>query len=173
LTVRKALLIRFLICIAAGILLAIPVSELGFLMQGNTTSRPAKTVKLDIPPGTSAKVAQGVSILPQDMIFVLGDTLVVNNRDSVAHTLGPLFIPPGSSASLTLNHIGNLSYVCTFQPTKYQGLDVQDALTLATRLEGILIAGIPLGMLFALYSLIVRPLKKASPAPLEDPQGKV
>jgi hypothetical protein len=163
--VRKALLIRFLIGIAVGVLIAIPLSELGFSMQGNNTSRPPKTIVLDIPPGTSVKVAQGASVLPQDMIFVLGDTLVVNNRDSVAHTLGPLFIPAGSSASLTLNHIGNLSYVCSFQPTKYQGLTVQDALTLSTRLEGIFIAGIPLGILFALYSLILLPLKKNPPAP--------
>lgn len=162
---RRALLIRFLIGIAVGVLIAIPLSELGFYIQGNNTSRPAKTIVLDIPPGTSAKVAQGTSVLPQDMTFVLGDTLVVKNQDSVAHTLGPLFIPSGSSASLTLNHIGNLSYVCSFQPTKYQGLDVQDALTLSTRLEGIFIAGIPLGILFALYSLILLPLKKNPPAP--------
>ena len=162
---RKALLIRFLICIAVGILIAIPVSELGFSMQGNVTSRPAKTIVLDIPAGTSAKVAQGTSVLPQDLNFVLGDTLVVHNQDSVAHTLGPLFIPAGSSASLTLNQIGNLSYVCSFQPTKYQGLNVVDALTLAVRLEGILIAGIPLGILVALYSLILRPLKKKAPNP--------
>ncbi len=161
---RKALLIRFLICIAAGILVAIPISELAFYLQGNTTSRPAKTVVLDIPPGTSAKVAQGVSVLPQNMIFVLGDTLVVNNGDSIAHTLGPLFIPPGGTDSMKLNNIGNLSYICSFQPTKYQGLEVQAALTLATRLEGIFIAGIPLGILAALYSLILRPLKKSIPA---------
>ena len=159
----KALLIRFLICIAIGLLISIPLSELAFYIQGNTTSRAAKTIVLDIPPGTSARVAEGTRVLPQDMIFVLGDTLVVHNLDSVAHTLGPLFIHPGSSASLTLDHIGNLSYACSFQPTKYQGLDVQDALTLATRLEGIIIAGIPLGMLFALYSLILRPLKKKNP----------
>ena len=169
---RKALLIRFLICLAAGILISIPISELGFGLQGNTTSRPARTVVLSIPPGTAARVAQGTSVLPQDMIFVVGDTLVVNNQDSVAHTLGPLFIPPGSTASLKLDHIGNLTFFCTFQPTKYQGLDVQDALTLATRLEGILIAGIPLGMLFALYSLILRPLKKATPSHEQNPAGK-
>jgi hypothetical protein len=163
--VQKALLIRFLICIAAGILIAIPLSELGFYMQGNNTSRPPKTIVLDIPPDTSARVAQGTSVLPQDLTFVLGDILVVNNRDFVAHSLGPLFIPAGSSASLTLNHIGNLSYVCSFQPTKYQGLDVQEALTLTTRLEGIIIAGFPLGILFALYSLILRPLKKTPPTP--------
>jgi hypothetical protein len=163
--VRKALLIRFLIAITIGILIAIPLSELGFYLQGNLTSRPSKTIVLDIPPGTSAKVAQGTSVLPQDMTFVLGDTLLVHNRDSVAHILGPLFIPAGSSASLTLDHIGNLSYVCSFQPTKYLGLDVQDALTLTTRLEGIIIAGFPLGILFGLYSLILRPLKKSSPTP--------
>ncbi len=162
---RKALLIRFLIAITIGILIAIPLSELGFALQGNITSRPPKTIVLDIPPGTSASVAQGTSVLPQDMTFVLGDTLLVHNRDSVAHILGPLFIPSGSSASLSLNHIGNLSYVCSFQPTKYLGLNVQDSLTLATRMEGIFIAGFPLGILFALYSLIVRPLKKSSPAP--------
>jgi hypothetical protein len=163
--VRTALLVRFLICIAAGILIAIPLSELGFYLQGNLTSRPPKTIILNIPPGTSARVAQGAVVLPQDLTFVLGDTLLVHNQDSVAHTLGPLFIPSGSSASLTLDHVGNLSYVCSFQPTKYQGLSVQDSLTLFTRLEGIFIAGIPLGILAALYSLILRPLKKNPPAP--------
>lgn len=158
---RKALLVRFLICIAAAILIAIPLSEMGFNIQGNTTSRPPRTIILEIPQGTSAKVANGINVLPQNMIFVLGDTLVVNNQDSVAHTLGPLFIPAESSASLKLNQVGNLSYVCSFQPSKYEGLDIQAALTLGTRIEGILIAGIPLGMLFALYSLILRPLKKA------------
>jgi hypothetical protein len=163
--VRKALLIRFLLCISAGILIAIPFSELAFYWQGHTTSRPPKTVVLDIPAGTSARVAQGASVLPQDMIFVLGDTLVVNNHDSVAHTLGPLFIPPGGTARLALKQIGNLSYVCSFQPTKYEGLTITDALTLFTRLEGIAIAGIPLGILFGLYSLILRPLKNAQPKP--------
>jgi len=163
---HKALLTRFVIAITIGILIAVPLSELGFYLQGNITSRPPKTIVLDIPPGTSARVAQGTSVLPQDMTFVLGDTLVVRNQDLVAHTLGPLFIPSDSSASLTLDRIGNLSYVCSFQPTKYQGLNVVDALTLTTRLEGILIAGIPLGILFALYSLILWPLKKSNPIPV-------
>jgi hypothetical protein len=163
--VRNAVLRRILIGIAIGVLLAIPITELAFTLQGNTSSRPSKTIVLDIPPGTAARVEQGSSVLPQDMVIVLGDTLKVNNRDSVAHTLGPLFIPPGSSASIKLTRVGNLSYVCSFQPTKYQGLDVQDSLTLVTRLEGILIAGIPLGMLFGLYSLILRPIKKNTPTP--------
>ena len=156
---RRLFLIRLLTGIAIGILIAIPISELGFRFQGNTTSRPAKTIVLDIPPGTSTKVSNGVSVLPNNMDFVVGDVLVVNNHDSVVHTLGPLVIPPGSSATMPLNNIGNLSYTCSFQPTKYLGLNVQAALTLGTRLTGILIAGIPLGILLALYSLILKPLK--------------
>ena len=37
------------------------------------------------------------------MSFVVGDTLVVKNEDSVEHQLGPLWIPAGSSASMPLN----------------------------------------------------------------------
>jgi len=36
---------------------------------------------------------------------------------------------------------------------------VQPAVTLAMRLEAALLAGIPLGMLIGLYSLIVKPIK--------------
>ena len=157
---RKAVLIRFLICWGIGLLIAIPMSDIGFDLLGNKTSRPAKTIVLNIPANTSSKVAQGTRVLPQDMLFVVGDTLVVNNLDSVSHTLGPLFIPPGSSAQMTLHNVGYISLTCSFQPTKYQGLDVTAALTPIVWLEGIIIAGIPLGMIFALYSLILLPIKK-------------
>ena len=163
---RKSLAVRFLAGFVVGILVAIPFTELAFRLQGNTTSRPPKTVVLVIPPGTSAKVDAGQSVLPQDFVFVVGDVLLVRNEDSVVHTLGPLVIPPGSSASMALDHIGNLSYVCSFQPTKYLGLTIQEALTWGLRLEGIAITGFPLGILITLYSLIVRPLKPKALTPL-------
>ncbi len=163
---RKRLVLRFLAGIAVGVLLAIPFTEIAFRWQGNTNSRPAKTVVLTIPPGTSAKVDAGQKVLPQDYVFVAGDVLLVHNEDSVVHTLGPLVIPPNSSASMALNHIGNLSYTCSFQPTKYLGLTVQEPLTLGLRLEGIAIAGIPMGLLLTLYSLIVRPVKRNDITPL-------
>jgi hypothetical protein len=157
LKVRKALFIRFLICIGLGIIIAGLVSELGFRFQGNTTSRAPKRVELVIPAGTAEKVAQGEAVLPAEQIFVVGDTLVVYNKDQIAHTLGPLFIPSGSSASLKLDTPENMVFSCSFEPTQYFGLDVREALTFGTRLEGILIAGIPMGFLLALYSLILLP----------------
>lgn len=162
---RKAILVRALTALAVGLLLGGVLSEIGFRFQGNTTSRPPQTVELVIPPGTSDKVAKGESVVPQDMVIVAGDTLTVRNQDSVAHSLGPLFIPAGSSASLTLSQVGNVAYTCSFEPTSYFGLDVQGALTLGIRIEGILIAGVPLGTLLGLYSLIVWPLKKPGQTP--------
>ena len=162
---HRAILVRILISLAVGLGLGTILSELAFHFQANTTSRPPETVDLVIPPGTSAKVAQGVSDVPQDMVIVVGDTLLVHNQDSVAHSLGPLFIPAGSSASLTLTNVGNLAYTCSFEPTKYFGLDVQGALTVWIRLEGVMIAGVPMGALLGLYSLIVWPLKKPSVLP--------
>jgi hypothetical protein len=163
LTVRKALVIRFLIAMALGIILSGLISEFAFRFLGNTTSRAPKQVALVIPAGTAEKVAQGEVVLPEEQIFVVGDTLVVRNEDQIAHSLGPLFIPAGSSASLKLDQPENMVFDCSFQPTQYFGLDVREALTFGTRIQGILIAGIPLGFLLALYSLILLPLRPKNP----------
>ncbi len=163
---QKPLLLRILFGMIVGLLMAIPFSEFAFRWQGNTTSRPPKTVVLDIPPGTAEEVGQGKTVIPESMTFVAGDVLLVQNRDSVLHTLGPLVIPPGSSATLPLNNVGNLSVICSFEPTNYLGLDIFEPLTLSTRLQGIFISGIPMGVLFTLYSLVLRPLKKKTPPSL-------
>ena len=103
------------------------------------------------------------------MAFVVGDTLVVKNDDSSDHELGPLWIPAGTSASLSLDSVQSYAYACSFQPGKYFGLDVHEALTLGTRLYGILYSGLPLGLLIALYALIM-PVKKKEE---NDPEKNV
>ena len=142
-----------------GIIAAAIFSEISFRLQGNSTSRDPQTIELIIPAGTSSRVAQGQSVLPPGQVFVVGDTLQVKNEDSVTQTLGPLVIPPGSSASMKLDQVGNLSYTCSFEPSKYYGIQVQQAVTLGMRLEASLLAGIPLGVLLGVYSLVVKPLK--------------
>jgi hypothetical protein len=121
---------------------------------------------LTIPPGTAEQVARGEQppTIPTDMIFVVGDVLVVNNEDTVDHKLGSLWIPAKSSAQLALGQEENLAYECSFQPGNYFGLDVREALTLGTRIYGILFAGLPMGVLIALYSFIM-PVKKNDNAP--------
>jgi hypothetical protein len=158
-TIRKDLVLRILLFAVIGVVAAAVISEVSFRLQGDTTSRDPQTIILVIPAGTAAKVAQGQTVLPAGQTFVVGDTLQVINEDSVTQTLGPLVIPPGSSASMKLDQVGSLSYKCSFQPTKYYGIEVQQGLTFGMRLEASLLAGLPLGVLLGIYSLVAKPLK--------------
>jgi hypothetical protein len=164
-TLQKELVLRMLLFIVIGVVAASAISELAFRLQGDTTSRDPQTIQLVIPAGISAKVAQGQSVLPAGQVFVVGDTLQVKNEDSVTQTLGPLVIPPGSTASMKLDQAGSLSYTCSFQPTKYYGIEVQSALTFSMRFEASLLAGLPLGVLLGVYSLVIKPIKPKDKPP--------
>lgn len=160
------LLRRFLIFVALGIVVAIGINELSFFFLRSDAGRGPDRIELIIPAGTAERIARGEPnpSIPNDMTFVAGDSLVVKNMDVVDHRLGPLFIPSGSSASLTLSDANKYAYACSFQDTQVFGMDVQEPVTAATRLYGILLAGIPLGLMLAIYSLIIWPLKPASGA---------
>jgi len=144
-----------------GILIGVAIGEIPFIFM-RETARPPQTVEITIPLGTAERVALGEKppTIPENMIFVVGDLLVVKNEDSVDHKLGPLWIPANSSAQLALSEKENLAYECSFQPGKYFGLDVREPLTMGTRIYGILYAGIPLGILIALYSFAFPTKKK-------------
>jgi hypothetical protein len=158
----RLIALRVVVALVVGILISGVVTEAAFRLQRENVSRPPKIIELVIPPGTAEKISKGEAgpSLPQGMLFVVGDVLQVRNEDNITHTLGPLVIPPGSAAGLKIDSNKNLSYSCSFQPTNYLGLDVTQPLTISTRVQGILLAGIPLGVLFALYSLVAWPLKK-------------
>ena len=148
----------------AGILLAFVMTELSYKFQLKAQDRDGKLLRLVIPLGTAKLLKAGGEspAIPADMTFVIGDVLVVENQDDADHQLGPLFIPKGSSAKLAFDKSENLAYACTFTPDKYLGLEIKQPLTFATRMAGVLSAGIPLGTLVALYWVFaIRPgLKK-------------
>jgi len=158
---KKVVIVRFLISLALGIVIGLAISEFTFHFI-QETARPPKEITLVIPAGTAEKVARGEQPpdIPLDMAFVLGDTLIVKNEDDSNHELGPLWIPSGSSASLQLDSAENYALTCSFQPTQYLGLEVRQPLTFGTRLLGILTAGVPMGILMAVYSLVAWPAKK-------------
>ena len=105
------------------------------------------------------------------MVFVLGDTLVVKNDDSVDHQLGPLWIPPKSNASLVLDTADRYAYSCSFQPSKYLGLNVKQATTWETRLVALGFAVPATTAFIFIYSLVLWPInteqKTAKPIGLE------
>jgi hypothetical protein len=163
-SMRKAVMIRVVLSVVAGLLLGVVISEVSFHTQSNLSRSPG-TVELVIPAGSAEKTSQGISLVPAGMTFVQGDVLVVHNYDNVIHTLGDLFIPAGSTATLSLNQPGNLVLSCSFRPSKTFGLDVRESLPLSTRITGILLAAVPLAVLLGLYSLVVWPISSLKGQP--------
>ena len=156
---------RLLFSLVVGLLLGVVVSEIPFMFL-RETARPPQEILLTIPAGAADQVARGQQppSIPESMIFVVGDILVVQNQDVVDHKLGPLWIPANSSARLSLDREESLAFECSFQSDNYLGLDVHQPLTLSTRIYGILYVAVPMAILLALYSFVM-PSKKKENAP--------
>jgi hypothetical protein len=152
---------RLLFLLGISFVLVAAVSEIAFYLLRETYDRAPQVVELVIPVGTSARVEAGepAPSIPDEMVFVLGDTLVVKNEDTVDHQLGPVWVPSGTQASLSLEEPGKFAYSCSFQPTRYLGLDVREPTTWTTRALGTGLATLVLGSFLFFYSLILRPVQ--------------
>jgi hypothetical protein len=157
----KPLLSRFLIALSISVIFVLVMSEVAFRLQKSTLSRAPQVIELVIPAGTAVKVAAGQLIpsIPEEMIFVVGDQLVVINDDIVDHQLGPLWIPAGTSATLPLTEKSEYAYSCSFQATQYLGLTVREALTWRSRLTALWYAAPPTIMFLMVYSFVLFPIK--------------
>ncbi len=162
---RSEVVKRIVYSLLLGLLLGVAISEIPFIFLRETARAP-KEITLVIPKGTAEQVARGEQppSIPENMTFVVGDTLIVKNEDSADHKLGPLWIPANTSAQLSLDQVESMAYECSFQPGKYLGLDVNEPLTTGTRIYGMLYAGLPLGILLALYSVVIPSKKKENAA---------
>jgi len=141
-----------------GVALAWVMNEITYHFLRSDSARPPATIELVIPAGTAERVSHGESevSIPKGMVFVVGDIFMIKNEDVSAHQLGPLFIPPGSSAVMTFDAAESYAYACSFAPDRSFGMDVQLPVTFLTRLTGAIFAGLPLGVLIALYGVAVR-----------------
>lgn len=158
---KRMYLKRVLLSLLVGLLFGAAVTEIPIFLLHKTARAPMEIV-LTIPNGTAEQVARGEQppSIPQNMTFVVGDVLTIQNQDVVDHKLGEIWVPASSSASLSLDQAADLLYACSFQPDRIFGVDVRKPLTLVTHLSGILGTGIPLGILIALYSLVLPAKKK-------------
>jgi len=168
---------RFLISVLVALVFVGIVNEGAHLILKEKTDRPPETTEIIIPSGTADRIAAGEAdpSIPSELIFVIGDTLMVKNQDNVPHELGPLWIPVGSSASLLMENANKYTLGCTFQPSKYLDFDVRSRTTSLSRIQAFGLATPPTAMFFFLYSLLVFPVngkrKKeklaAAPSPSE------
>ncbi|UCD99338.1 MAG: hypothetical protein JSV42_01025 [Chloroflexota bacterium] len=151
---------RLLITLVISLALVWIGSEVAFFFLKEDTDRLPEQIELVIPPGTAEKVATGeeVPTIPDEMTFVLGDTLVVKNEDTVDHQLGPLWIPPRSKASLVLDAAERYAYSCSFQASRYLGLNVRKPTTWQTRFLALGFTVPATTAFFFIYSLALWPL---------------
>lgn len=156
---------RIGISLLIGLVLGAAISEIPFLFL-RETARPPQEVVLVIQDGTAEQVARGEQppFIPDEMTFVIGDTFIIKNEDSVDHKLGSLWIPANSSAQMALEQEASLAFECSFQPGNIFGLDVREPLTTSTRIFGVLYTALPMAVLISLYSFII-PVKKTENDP--------
>jgi len=163
---------RLLITLILAALFVGGINEGAHLLFKEDTDRAPKTITIEVPAGTAERVEAGQEVpsIPNEMVFVVGDTLKVVNHDSVDHELGPLYIPAGKSASLLMENANKYVLGCSFQPSQYLGFDVRDRTTANSRLEAFMLAAPPTTMFFFVYSLLLFPLKEGQnePAPGEE-----
>lgn len=160
-TIIRLVVRRILILFLISLGLVFVGSELAFYFQKEPFDRAPEEVELIIPAGTASRIAAGMPVpeIPEEMVFVLGDTLVIRNEDEVDHQLGPLWIPAHSTAKLTLEEAQRYALSCSFQPTRYQGLTVKPPTTWETRLIALGLTVPATTMFLFVYSLLIWPLK--------------
>lgn len=159
-------LLRLGLIFAISLILVAAFNEIVFLLQKDEGDRAPRTVQLVIPPGTAQRVAAGQPVpeIPAEMTFVIGDVLEVINQDVVDHQLGPIWVPAGATGRLTMDRVDNLAYSCSFQETRYLGLNIRQSTTLSTRLLGLSVAAPTMTALLFIYSLAAWPIKPKAPA---------
>jgi hypothetical protein len=163
----RAYWFRLLLVTLIAFAFSLVFNEVTYSFQREATDRPPETIELVIPPGTAELVAAGQTPpeIPASLTFVVGDVLRVVNQDSVEHTLGPVYAPPGATASLSLDRADTYSYSCSFRAAKFLGIEVKAATDLQTRLVGLFFAAPTLAALMFVYSLVMFPIKDKPKGP--------
>lgn len=76
--------------------------------------REPETVEILVPAGTQDRLGAGeeVVIMPAELRFRVGDTLVIRNEDRVAQTVGPYLVMAGETVELTYGRPGRYEGMC-------------------------------------------------------------
>ncbi len=161
----RAVLLRLAVTFVISMIFGFAVSEITYRLSRSDMERIPEVLTIVVPAGTADQISQGQPgpQLPE-MKFFEGDQIVVVNQDQVSHQLGPLWIPPGATSSLTLDRPSQYNLSCSFQPTETVGIDVQPRAKTSDRVVGALAIGLPTWGLLALYAMVAAPLPGKTPA---------
>ncbi len=165
----RAVLTRLAAAFTVSMLFGFAVSEITYRLSRTEAERVPDVLTIVIPAGTAEQIFQGQPGLEMpEMKFVEGDQIVVVNQDLVSHQLGPLWIPSGTSSSLTLDRPSKYNMSCSFQAAETIAVDVQPRARTSDRVIGALAVGLPTWGLLALYALVAAPLPERCQRDLPD-----
>jgi hypothetical protein len=97
------------------------------LVMYTQDSREPTTRTIVIEPGSGDLIALGENPLeiPSTWSFLADDTLVLDNRDDVPHTLGTWYVPPNTVRRFDLQPAYGGFFVCSLHPSGAITLDIQ------------------------------------------------
>ncbi len=155
----RAVLARLLGTFLLSLLFGFAVSEISYRLSRSEAERIPEVITIVIPAGAAEQISRGLPgpEMPE-MKFLEGDQIVVVNQDQVSHQLGPMWIPPGASSSLTLDRPSQYEMACSFQAAETLAIDVQPRARTSDRVVGALAIGLPTWALLALYAIVASPL---------------
>lgn len=89
-----------------------------------------RTITYVIPAGASQLMAEGKDVVnfPSELIFTVGDTLVVDNQDEAVHSFGPFTILPHTTLTKHFERVNVYQNNCTFHQDRQMKLIVQAAM---------------------------------------------
>jgi hypothetical protein len=122
---RRRLIEGVLLIIGATIVVG-SLSSLALVMY-TADARQPNTRTIVIEAGSSDLIAQGENPLeiPPTWSFLADDTLVLDNRDDVPHTLGAWYVPPNTVRRFDLQPAYGGFFVCSLHPSGAITLDIQ------------------------------------------------
>jgi len=111
-------LVELLLFIVGSTLVIFVLSSIALLLYTSGVAQPI-TVTLDIPEGSARLIADGQNVLDVSPVwtFNAGDTLVLDNRDTVVHDLGSWSVPPNESTSIAMEVAVGGEYLTSLHPT--------------------------------------------------------
>ncbi|GMQ94754.1 MAG: hypothetical protein BMS9Abin12_2260 [Acidimicrobiia bacterium] len=118
--------VELLIVITGTTLVLLVLSSVALLIYTEGSRDPTVQV-IDIPPGTGELIEQGENPLEirSTLFFYADDTLVLNNRDDVAHTLGSWFVQPNTETQFDLQPASGGYFSSSLLPSGRITLDIQ------------------------------------------------
>ncbi len=119
-------LVELIGLIAVSTLVMFVLSSIALLIYTNDSGDPVQ-YSLDIPPGSSNLIEDGENPLeiPPTWTFNTEDTLRIENRDDVTHTLGDWTVLPLTVETFELLSTSSGTFPSTLHPSGTVTLDVQ------------------------------------------------